>query len=353
MRETIFTVGHSTHAIKAFITLLKQHDITVICDVRSKPYSRVNPQFNREDLKRSLRESGIAYVFLGKELGARSEDPSCYEDGRVQYDRLAQTELFSQGINRVQEGMKKYRVALMCAEKDPVECHRTILVARHLEALGLTVQHINGNGRLESQAEAMHRLIYRLGLHVGDMFQPCDDLLTAAYKLQEDRIAYSPRETPHADLNTSRSAAKMKIFTIGFTKKSAESFFTSLQKAGVKRLIDVRLNNVSQLAGFTKRNDLRYFTKSILHVDYVHKPELAPTQDILNAYKKQKGDWDLYEHQFLDLMKSRRIEETVPCELLDGGCLLCSEEKPHHCHRRLVAEYLKEKWGDVEIEHIL
>jgi len=144
----------------------------------------------------------------------------------------------------------------------------------------------------------------------------------------------------------------MKIFTIGFTKKSAETFFTSLKNAGVKRLIDIRLNNVSQLAGFTKRNDLCYFTKTICSIDYIHCPDLAPTQDILNAYKKQKGDWGLYERQFLDLIRARRIEEKVSREMLDNGCLLCSEEKPHHCHRRLVAEYLKEKWGDVEIENI-
>ena len=144
----------------------------------------------------------------------------------------------------------------------------------------------------------------------------------------------------------------MKIFTIGFTKKSAETFFTRLRNAGVKRLVDVRLNNVSQLAGFTKRDDLRYFTKAICDIDYAHLPELAPTKDILDPYKKHKGDWGLYERQFLDLMQARRIEQTIPREMLDGGCLLCSEEEPHHCHRRLVAEYLKEKWGDVEIEHI-
>lgn len=145
----------------------------------------------------------------------------------------------------------------------------------------------------------------------------------------------------------------MKVFTIGFTKKSAEMFFTRLKNAGVKRLVDVRLNNVSQLAGFTKKDDLRYFTREICHIDYVHVPALAPTADILDPYKKQKnGDWALYESQFRTLMEQRRIEETVPREVLDGGCLLCSEEKPHHCHRRLVAEYLKEKWGDVEIEHI-
>jgi uncharacterized protein (DUF488 family) len=144
----------------------------------------------------------------------------------------------------------------------------------------------------------------------------------------------------------------MKIFTIGFTKKSAETFFTILINAGVKRLVDVRLNNVSQLAGFTKRDDLRYFTKAICNIDYVHLPDLAPTKDILDAYKKHKGDWGLYERQFLDLMRSRHVEERTSQEIMDGGCLLCSEEKPHRCHRRLVAEYLKEKWGNVEIEHL-
>ena len=144
----------------------------------------------------------------------------------------------------------------------------------------------------------------------------------------------------------------MKIFTIGFTKKSAESFFTQLQRAGVKRLVDIRLNNVSQLAGFTKRDDIRYFTKAICHIDYIHLTQLAPTQDILDTYKKHKGGWGLYESQFLDLMDRRQIENNVSREIQDGGCLLCSEGKPHNCHRRLVAEYLKKKWGDVEIEHL-
>lgn len=145
----------------------------------------------------------------------------------------------------------------------------------------------------------------------------------------------------------------MKIFTIGFTKKSAETFFTRLREAQIKRLIDVRLNNVSQLAGFTKRDDLRFFTTEICKVEYVHAPQLAPTAEILDPFKKAKnGDWALYERQFLELMRERRIEETMPRDLIDGGCLLCSEETPHHCHRRLVAEYLNGKWGGIEIEHL-
>ena len=144
----------------------------------------------------------------------------------------------------------------------------------------------------------------------------------------------------------------MKLFTIGFTKKSAETFFTRLQRAGVKKLVDVRLHNVSQLAGFSKRDDLRYFAKTICSIDYIHMPTLAPTADILTAYRKEKGDWDVYERRFLALLHSRQIESTVSRDVLDGGCLLCSEEKPHYCHRRLVAEYLKQHWCDVEVEHI-
>jgi uncharacterized protein (DUF488 family) len=144
----------------------------------------------------------------------------------------------------------------------------------------------------------------------------------------------------------------MKILTIGFTKKSAETFFTRLTNSHAKRLIDVRLNNISQLAGFTKKNDLRYFTKVICNIDYLHIPDLAPTQDMLEDYKKKKNDWQTYERQFLELMHWRQIEEKFPRETLDGACLLCSEENPNHCHRRLVAEYLKVHWSDVEIEHI-
>jgi len=144
----------------------------------------------------------------------------------------------------------------------------------------------------------------------------------------------------------------MKIFTIGFTKKSAEAFFTKLQLAGVRRLVDVRLNNVSQLAGFAKRDDLRYFLSAICRIDYVHLAELAPTPRIMDEFKKHKGDWNLYERQFTDLMIARQIENKVSRRLLEGACLLCSEDKPSRCHRRLVAEYLKDKWGGVEIEHI-
>lgn len=145
---------------------------------------------------------------------------------------------------------------------------------------------------------------------------------------------------------------KVRVFTIGFTKKSAEKFFTILCNNDVKRVIDVRLNNVSQLAGFSKRDDIRYFLNEIGGIDYIHKPELAPTKEILDAYKKYKGKWSIYEEKFINLMSDRRIEEKLSEELLDGGCLLCSEDTPDHCHRRLVAEYLNNKLGNIEIIHL-
>lgn len=139
----------------------------------------------------------------------------------------------------------------------------------------------------------------------------------------------------------------IQLFTIGFTETSAETFFGALRDAGVKRVVDVRLNNTSQLAGFSKRDDLRFFLREVLEIDYVHIPELAPTQDILDAFKKHKGSWDVYAQEFNALMARRGIEKAVPRDTLHLGCLLCSEKLPHHCHRRLVAEYLQKQWQDV------
>jgi uncharacterized protein (DUF488 family) len=145
----------------------------------------------------------------------------------------------------------------------------------------------------------------------------------------------------------------LKIFTMGFTRKTAREFFGKLRRPGLLRLVDVRLNNVSQLAGFSKRDDLAFFCESILSIEYRHLPELAPTQEMLDKFKKNHGDWIDYQQKFLALMAERKIEERLDRAMIDGSCLLCSEATPENCHRRLVVEYLAEKWADVEIEHIL
>ncbi|MHB1175581.1 MAG: DUF488 domain-containing protein [Sulfuriferula sp.] len=145
----------------------------------------------------------------------------------------------------------------------------------------------------------------------------------------------------------------MRILTIGFTKKNAEKFFGILRRSEARRIIDVRLNNVSQLAGFAKKEDLQFFLKEICEMEYLHLPELAPTKDILDSYKNKKMSWDEYEARYLDLISQRDVARTVGKEILDEGCLLCSEDKPHQCHRRLVAEYLSKEWGgQIEVKHL-
>jgi uncharacterized protein (DUF488 family) len=191
MTEIVYTVGHSTMPAERLIALLKEHGITALADVRSQPYSRMNPQFNREDLKQALREQAIAYAFLGRELGARSEDRSCYDHGKVQYSRLARTPLFEKGLTRVRDGVKKHRIALMCAEKEPLDCHRTILVSRYLVLAGIEVRHILNDGRIEHHTDALNRLIRQLRLPESDMFTPRDQIISEAYRLQGDRIAYA------------------------------------------------------------------------------------------------------------------------------------------------------------------
>lgn len=190
----LLTIGHSNHSALRFTELLQLHGVTALCDVRSRPYSRMQSQFNREDLTRTLREAGIKYVFLGKELGARREDPACYENGRVRYELVAETTLFQFGLDRVQSGMERHRIALMCAEKDPITCHRTILVARHLRARGIEVSHILADGSIETHDDAMTRLKRKLSLADADLFRTPQQVLDDAYAMQGARIAYAPEE---------------------------------------------------------------------------------------------------------------------------------------------------------------
>lgn len=192
----VFTIGHSTHSVEAFLALLRQHGVEAVADVRSSPFSRFNPQFNRENLQRYLEENGIRYVFLGKELGARTEDRSCYENGRVQYARLARTPLFQVGLDRVRQGSGKYRVALMCAEKEPLECHRTLLVSHALDQQGQAVVHIHADGNLETHEAAMERLTDVVGIPGEDLFRSREELLAEALARQEERIAYADESAP-------------------------------------------------------------------------------------------------------------------------------------------------------------
>lgn len=204
----LFSIGHSNHEIDAFLSLLQQHRITAVADVRSYPYSRFLKQFNRNNLEKFLAEKGIYYVFLGRELGARPNDPECYVNGKAVYEKIAATDKFHTGIQRVLKGLKEHRISLMCAEKDPITCHRAILVCQHLRHFDLSINHILKNGDLQSHEYLEQRILSKHGFKQfleGSEIQLSlfsqnnsltrEECLKQAYKLQGDEIAYVEQET--------------------------------------------------------------------------------------------------------------------------------------------------------------
>ena len=194
-RSPVFTIGHSNHAAEVFLGLLLRHEIEEVVDVRSSPHSRYNPQFNRKTLQAALAEAGVGYGFMGVELGGRPTDPSCYDgEGRVQYDRLAETDAFKEGIRQVIQRTGERRIALMCSEKEPLDCHRTLLIAQVLTARDLGIGHILADGDLESHAAAVDRLLDRFKLpREGDMFRSREQLIANAVSRQAGKVAYVGR----------------------------------------------------------------------------------------------------------------------------------------------------------------
>ena len=188
--QSVFTIGHSTLELGKFLALLKQHGIQAVADVRSSPYSQYNQQFNREPLQRALQEHGISYVFLGEELGARRSERECYLNGRADYELISRTPAFKHGIERVIQGAAKMRVALMCAEKDPINCHRCILVSPHLRRHGLAVLHSLTDGTLEDHGQTEERLLQLLALPERELFRSPEEIVAEAYKLQGNKVAY-------------------------------------------------------------------------------------------------------------------------------------------------------------------
>lgn len=207
----ILTIGHSNHPLATFLGLLERGRVTALADVRSAPYSRFNPQFNREALAAALKGYGIRYVYLGRELGGRSDDPACYEGGRIRYDRVARTDRFREGLARVMRGAAEHRIALMCAEKEPLDCHRTLLVARALEERGVEVVHVLADGGVEPQAAAMERLLVQSGLSPeGDLLrrqQPREELIAEAVARRAGRVGHANAHSAAAHATARRSPA--------------------------------------------------------------------------------------------------------------------------------------------------
>lgn len=195
-KDILYTIGHSNHTTEDFIGLLKQHKINCVADVRSAPYSRYCPQFNKDSLAAALEAADIAYMFLGRELGGRPNDSSCYEDGCVNFQRVAEREEFKRGIKYLLEDVSKQRIALMCAEKDPLQCHRTILISRHLKKHNIHTKHILADGSVEEHMDAERRLVKMLKAEP-TLFEPKEketETIEQAYDQQAKRICYRAKK---------------------------------------------------------------------------------------------------------------------------------------------------------------
>lgn len=206
---TVFTVGHSNHGIDEFLALLRDAGVTAIADVRSTPYSRYLDHFDRENLAQALRKAGIAYVYLGDRLGGRPSDPSLYSGGVADYEKVARSQDFKGGLARVLRGARRYRLALMCSEKDPLDCHRFLLVSRGLKAAGAKVEHLHADGRIESMAEAERRLVEATGQQQTRLFGGGDsDPLAEAYRIRARTIGFNPDEAERQAPSKSSSSGQ-------------------------------------------------------------------------------------------------------------------------------------------------
>lgn len=209
-RREVFTIGHSNHSIEYFIELLKSAEITAVTDVRSVPYSRRMPHFSKPEMKQSLTNVGIAYVFLGDHLGARPKERSCYRDGTADYSLIAATQEFQRGLERVEVGARQFRVVLMCAERDPLDCHRTILVARRLQERGAAIRHILADGSIEPNEKTEMRLLKLTKLEIGNLFttkQSQDEVVAEAYQKRGHQIAYTEEHESSGEATGGMTAA--------------------------------------------------------------------------------------------------------------------------------------------------
>jgi uncharacterized protein (DUF488 family) len=388
--KVIYTIGHSTHELDDFLNLLVKNSISCIVDVRSIPFSTRVPHFNKEELRQYLETNDIVYLHFPKAFGARHKDPKLLDEtGRVDFEKVRQTDSFREGVDKLYYCVEHgYKVSLMCSEANPLDCHRFSMISYQLVKEGFLVNHILKDGSVIDNSDLEQRLLDKYSQKISDesLFENGNicaaSLIDLAYKLRNKEIGFIANQVKFETKRITRDIVKSesllpfstepdnghlqvesyetsstsygsrRLYTIGFTNKSARKFFELLQEHNVRKIIDTRINNVSQLSGFAKGKDLEFFAKAIGGIDYCHELNFAPTKELLESYRKRQITWNEYSTEYLKLLESRKVENLVTIEDLNQACLLCSEHLPEKCHRRLLAEYIKVKCPELEIIHL-
>jgi uncharacterized protein (DUF488 family) len=348
-----YTIGHSNKETRVLIDLLNKYDIDLLIDVRSYPFSQHNPQFNKQNIEKELLAKGIDYLFLGNCLGGRPKDPTCYKGGEiptskvnyldvVDYIEVSKRDWYNNGIEMLLSKARTNRVAIMCSEEDPNRCHRHHLIAKTLLDKGFAIKHIRGNGVLEELVPKINP----------EKIQQLQQLRFSDIKNDKAKSIQAFENEERSKILTNDKARK--IYTIGFTKKTAKKFFEMLKDNHIEVLLDIRLKPQGQLAGFAKKDDLPYFLSQLVGCEYQHLLNLAPTEDILSEYK-HSNNWGKYVKRFEALMDERDVPHSLDRHLFEEKtcCLLCSEAVPEKCHRRLVAERLTRVWPNIEVINLI
>ena len=353
MINTIYTIGYSGFVIDDFIQILKKYEISVVIDVRSNPYSQYHLEYNKENLKKKLKQNRIYYRNYFLEFGARQSDKKYYsKEGYLDFELFSKSENFLKGIKKLENSMEKnYVIVLMCAEKDPIICHRAIMISKIFSEKGYRVIHLLPNNVTITQKDIEDRLIKKFFPNKGQLslIEMGEDLsekeyIKRAYNKQNAEIGYRIEEEEKL----------VQIYTIGFTKKTAKEFFELIKKYKIEILLDIRLNNTSQLSGFAKGKDLEYFLFELCKCNYKHLLEYAPTEELLKSYKEKNITWENYVEQYNKIMEIRGDYKNFIKNFKDYKkiCFLCSEAVAKQCHRRLLAELIKKENPKIKIIHL-
>jgi uncharacterized protein (DUF488 family) len=319
----IYTIGHSSLPAERLLELLRQHRIEALVDVRTYPASRHHPQYNGSALRAAVEGCGIAYHFAGRQLGGRpNEAELCSPDGKPDYDKIAATAQYRRGIAALIALADGARVAVLCSEADPAQCHREKLIARTLREREVDVLHIYPDGSAYPAPQPAFRFFER--------------------NLAADPLGGAGSMDGAADL-----------FTIGTSGKSLREFVERLRAARVDLVIDIRLRNTSQLAGYSQRDSLEFLLPDLLGIAYRHETSLAPTPALLDGLRGG-GEWDEFAAAFARLLQEREMLAVVAAAVGVAArpCLLCACRTPHHCHRRLLAEAVRSQRPHVRLEHL-
>lgn len=354
-KQGFLTIGYGNVGLQSFVQELKNLRVNCIVDVRTVPYSKYNLSFNKEELRARLSEDNISYFWLGNKLGGRYDKISlCNGAGIVDYEKVANSEKFKEGINELLKLIKRYNICVMCSEKDPLKCHRFLLISRYLKEYN--IYHVMPDFSLVKNSSLEERLFKIYGnLNQLSIFEEDnqESFENKVYRVQSEKTAYVSKKVKELLENgiTEDMPEKVKLFTIGCENKTAEEFFTLLRDYKVKRLIDVRMCNLDLFPAFASYPDIAYYCR-INQIEYERKKKLVPSPEDMKLLQEGKISFAAFSRNYLSMLEERKILTELMSEELSGTCFLGYEKDAKKSYRSLVPKALRKNLDNVTVRHL-